>query len=269
MQTFKDAIRGALGRRGYRLVKVGRDIPDVWLLSVYEFTTKGVDFAFAVDNRYDLIQREHAQGQLYEPEELDMVARVLPPGATVMDVGANVGNHTVYFAKALGARRVIAVEPGARQHRLLAVNVALNGLNDRVELHRVALSDRDGNANLVRQREHNLGSSRLATSADGETAFSEGVTLVRGDTYFAQTDIDFLKIDAEGHELSVLAGLSGLIDRCRPDIFVEVNPDNRNDMRAWYERTGYEVKDSFCRYNDMENLLLASRQRPAFSQSAS
>src|ERR1043166_2158400 len=103
--------------------------------------------AAAVRVRFDDVQLElelpngddHIQawirrtGELYEADLLrDILHRVVRPGI-VIDVGANIGNHTVFFGKVL-RRRVIALEPFSTVFEVLARNVAINGLRTRVTL---------------------------------------------------------------------------------------------------------------------------------------
>ena len=53
--------------------------------------------------------------------------------SVVCDVGANIGNHTIYFGTVMGAAKVLAFEPQAHCHETLCANIALNGLEDRVD----------------------------------------------------------------------------------------------------------------------------------------
>lgn len=205
---------------------------------------------FLVANPMDLIQRHHVEGQLYEREELALMARHIHPGGTFVDVGANVGNHAVWALCSAGAGRVIAFEPGLVAHTVLTVNKALNNL-PRLDIRKVALSDRAGTACLGPAHPANLGGSVLSESGPGQTIETQ-----RGDVALTETLVDFLKVDVEGHEIEVLRGLEGLFARTRPPMMVEVADSNRAAFEEWARQAGYRASDTFRRYKTSENLIL-------------
>ncbi|MCC1498344.1 FkbM family methyltransferase, partial [Alcanivorax sp. 1008] len=97
---------------------------------------------FLVADRFDVIQKHHADGKFYEQDLLDVLAENIKEGACFVDIGANVGNHSIFAAAHLGASRIIAFEPMRLQHAILSINVLLNELQGKVEVHKLALSDR-------------------------------------------------------------------------------------------------------------------------------
>lgn len=199
-----------------------------------------------VENDIDVLQQQHRRGDLYEPEELEMIASAWR-GGTFLDVGANVGNHTLYAAIALGATKVIAVEPVESAARILELNLALNRLAERVDVHRVGLSDRPGQA-VARMQSNNLGASRL-TEGQGD------VLLVTGDQLVGDCRVDFVKIDTEGFEKRVLSGLVGTLARDAPALFVEVENDHVEWFESFCRDHGYEIAGRFRRYETSLNLL--------------
>ena len=96
----------------------------------FEFVQQNRHIRMCLPDAQDHIQqqiRRHAR--FYEQPMLDEVAPRLPENALVVDVGANIGNHTVYFTKLLGLK-VIAVEPNPPAIRLLQQNINLNEIHD-------------------------------------------------------------------------------------------------------------------------------------------
>lgn len=86
------------------------------------------------DAQDDYLQRVILRtGGFYEARLLAMVAALglVGPQSVVCDIGANIGNHTVYFTKVMGAAKVLAFEPQSYCHATLTDNIALNGLQDR------------------------------------------------------------------------------------------------------------------------------------------
>lgn len=205
--------------------------------------------SFATDMERDPVQRNHRAGRFYETRELAVIARRIPRDATVIDIGANAGNHALFLALFAGARRIIPVEPNPLAYRLLIQNVLLNGVADRFDLTRlgIGVSDRDGEGFGMEIRDRNLGAARML---EGEG----GIAVHRADTLFADETPDFVKIDVEGMEMEVLSGAEGLISRTRPMLFVEVAAANTGAFDDWAARMGYrEIR----RWGDgMTNRLL-------------
>lgn len=173
--------------------------------------------------RNDHVGDKIASQGLYEKENLELLLRLLRsiPQPVVLDIGANIGNHTLAFATV--ASRVHAFEPIPRIHALLKQNVEQNQLAN-VALHALALSDSEGEATIHMVTNGNYG----ASSFDQRSGESEAVTVSRrrGDTLLAELGVDkvdFIKIDVEAHEVYVLRGLMATLQDQRPFITMEWN----------------------------------------------
>ena len=81
-------------------------------------TAEGAAVQFFVTNARDPIQACHLRGEFFEVEELRLLAPHIPPGAVIADIGANIGNHAMYFDRVAQARRVVLFEanPDAATH---------------------------------------------------------------------------------------------------------------------------------------------------------
>lgn len=262
--VLKSAVKGIAGSLGYDVIR--RNDSGGAMLSrgiVARFSAQGENVAFFVANEWDYIQKHHLQGTFYEPEELALIGRHFAGGVFV-DVGANVGNHSVYALKFLGAERVVAFEPNPAAAELLAINLALNGLASRVDHRLAGLSDRRSEARLVAPRHKDLGSTRLAAtggvptapSAPGEASTPACVVLTGDEALAGETAIQMIKIDTEAMEMAVLAGLEGTLARLRPKLFVEVDDANREAFLSWADRNRYDVADTHRRYATNCNYLL-------------
>lgn len=216
---------------------------------IVNWTYEGQPVSLFVANEGDVIQSEHRRGRFYEPEELKIIARYFD-GGVFLDVGANVGNHSIYALKYLGAQRVIAIEPNPDAYNILRVNIALNDLSGRFAHHPVGLSDKEGRAGMIRYQD-NLGGTTL-----DESDTSGGLRVVTGDSVVGDEAISFIKIDAEGMEMAVLRGLEQTVTRSRPPIFVEIFDRNSADLLEWAEQHGYQSAESFLRYSGVVNHML-------------
>ena len=223
--------------------------------SVHQVNTTNGPLRMLVLDRGDSVQGEHAHGRIYEPEELALLERHFC-GGLVVDVGANVGNHSLWLAGLARTDRVISFEPNPEAFAILQYNVAINGLEDRITTHRMALSDREGEATL-RQPNSNLGGSSLEAripSRAGVVA-EHRCQLVCGSDWLPDP-VALIKIDVEGYELSCLRGLLPVLERDRPLLFVEVGDQHQQQLQDLLQPLGYSVVESFIRYPGMTNWLL-------------
>lgn len=148
-----------------------------------------------------------------------LVARQVPRGSTVIDVGANIGLSTILLARI--AERVIAFEPSPLNVAFLRRNLERNGITN-VEVHAAAVSDTPGTLRL-HVTQFGAGSHVVAAGhVSGGAVPTVDVPAVTLDG----TDLPpvaFIKIDAEGHDPDVLAGAGRLLARDRPLVYTEVN----------------------------------------------
>jgi FkbM family methyltransferase len=162
----------------------------------------------------------------WEPEETAWFLRVVKPGDTVVDAGANAGYYTLIGSRLVGDKgKVYAFEPEPASFALLRKNVRLNGLTN-VVLEQKALSNRKGVIELFIAAE-NKGDHRIY-QPEGESRQSVDVEAVRLDEYFRDQErgIDVLKMDTQGAEGLILEGMTGLLEGRTdgPTIFMEFWP---------------------------------------------
>jgi FkbM family methyltransferase len=146
----------------------------------------------------------------FEPFETLLVQRLVSPGDTVVDVGANIGYYTLQFARLVGETgRVFAFEPDPRNFALLEENVWQNGYRN-VTLVRAAVASRPGAARL-HLNPANRGDHRIYASDPGRESID--VETVALDDYFADRggSLDLVKIDVQGAEAGVFLGMRRLI----------------------------------------------------------
>ena len=172
-------------------------------------------------------------GKEYKPEETALLLRTLKPGMTVVDVGANVGYMALLAARCVGpAGRVLAIEPDAANGDLLTANVERNGYRN-VTICRYAVGGAPGMATLYRSA-WNMGNHRLNAGAAGQAIAHQAVqvpveTVDRLVSQNGLSRVDFVKMDVEGYEPGVLAGLHETMARDRPIILTEFWPHGMRD----------------------------------------
>ena len=199
------------------------------------------------------IEREQTRGLFFEAFELEELRKRIKPGTRIVDVGANTGNHTIFFAGPMKAAMVTPLEPLPGAGAALRSSVLRNGL-DNVDLSRlgIGIADHAGHARLVSSERGGLGATSLVPDPSGDIAID------RLDAVITEP-VDLLKIDVEGMEMSVLAGAERVIERSRPLIFIEIANENTLAFSVWLSQAGYRVERIFTD-KQHANYLIAPRE---------
>lgn len=216
------------------------------VISTFSFEDK--QYRFFVANEQDSVQRYHYAGYFYEGEDLEVIRRHVGSNKICTDIGTNVGNHAIFFASVMQAKEVVVLEPNPVARAILEVNIALNpGLPINTKLIEYALGDESGTGHVETRYEHNLG---LGVLKPGEGT----VKIARGDDLLDYSE--FLKIDVEGFEMKVLAGLPQLIAKHHPMIYIEVDNSNLEEFNSWIQTNNYRIIERVKRYEVNENFLI-------------
>ncbi len=176
-------------------------------------------------------------------DELNLLAKIIKPASTVLDIGSFIGTHTLAFAQFVGATgRVYAFEPRIEIFEVLTANIQLNQLNQVTPMN-IGLADRAHSITLNKVdllHQNNFGGLELKQPliSDVETYPAQIKTL----DGLQLTAVDFIKIDVEGMEALVLAGGIETIDTHRPVIFCECNAlAAGNDLLRFFEGRDYQI----------------------------
>ena len=223
------------------------------MLSVLRY--EGHQAKFLLDDPLDEVQRHIVEGQFYELEQLVYHRSLIPRHGRILDVGANIGNHTIFYALICRAELVVAVEPNKRASDLLQETIRLNAMEKSVELAAgMALGDVEGWGVLDQQEalHHNLGGVSIKAAGAEEGG---RIPIRTGDAILKGRSVDFVKIDVEGNELAVLAGLKATIDIYRPNIAVEIVEANRRQLSTWCSANEYRIERTFQMYRGIINYI--------------
>ena len=157
-----------------------------------------------------------------------------------MDVGAHIGNHTLWLAGVCDLE-VVALEPDPENAALLARTIALNGLEGRVRVIEAAAGAKAGKGTLAKAPAGNTGMGKVVPGRRGpiRVVTIDGLEL---------PSVSLLKVDVEGAELSVLEGAARTIARDHPWIYVEADGPRLYDrLSAWMKAAGYKRSARFAR----------------------
>jgi len=210
---------------------------------------------FVVSNRRENIHRRLMQGSFYEQNILIGLRKFFPPGGVFVDIGANIGNHTLFMATHGDARRVIPIEPNANAFRLLVAMLRINGIEDRVVLDHlgIGLAAEAGEGFGIDEVDGFLGLGQMVAGS-GEIAVKTGDAVLAD-----EPRIDMIKIDVEAMEMPVLAGLSETIARHRPTLFVEVDNLEISAFKNLMEKLNYKPLQRYKATKSNQNFLMGPR----------
>lgn len=152
----------------------------------------------------------------------------------ILEIGANIGTHTIYFDRDLRCRHVVAIEPDPQNFALLKRNITLNGLGNKTTLLQLGASDQPGQLPFVLNA-LNRGGSKIGDTGKGAIMvdISTVDTLVKEHKPQLE-DLKLIWIDVEGHELQVLEGALNTLNSVAPPVFMEYTPaseDRNNRLR--------------------------------------
>ena len=178
----------------------------------------GKPYSISSDDDY----LDHVEGE-FEPEMVSLFKSLVQPTDTVLDIGANIGCTSLLFGDL--ARKVYSFEPSPTTHRWLIENVQRAKLNN-VEPLNLGLGKDAGTFELTFAPNNRSGGfvSNLTNASEGHQV--EQITIAKGDDFIRERQIakvDFIKIDVEGFEQSVIEGLAETIAREQPIVALELN----------------------------------------------
>jgi len=178
--------------------------------------------------------------------EMMVQERLVRAGAVVLDVGANIGLMSLHLSRLVGEEgRVLAFEPSPFAFGLLQHNLAVNEVGN-VEPRRAAVSDRIGKVDFADPDPERIGKLNFGVLSLGTRVTEAGGRNVETDVMTIDSlDLprcDFIKVDVEGFEATVVRGAAQTIERCRPVLSLEVgNPEDDISWVPVLRGLGYRV----------------------------
>ena len=157
---------------------------------------------------------------VYEPFMLDLISVYLTKGMVFVDIGANIGQHSMYAATLVGKEgSVYSYEPIPFIYKQLQDSVAKNNFGAIIHTKNIALGNKDSSETIHISRKNVGGSSLVNKETTSETAT---VVVKKGDTELSHIHkIDVMKIDVEGYEYEVLEGIQQKLNHDKPVLFIE------------------------------------------------
>lgn len=157
------------------------------------------------------------QGE-YAPEEWALLSQLARPGMTVVEIGANIGVHSIPLARRCAPGPIFLFEPQQRVFQVLCANLALNEIGNAVA-YPEACGEAEGEA-VVPRLDYDMAANFGGVSLQPAEASGLKVRVIALDSLNLPV-LGLLKVDVEGFEPLVLKGARETIARCRPVIYIE------------------------------------------------
>lgn len=213
--------------------------PDCWGIAEKPLEYEYDQYSFVHDGNWFLLHT-HAgneqmfyhlrkEGTFFESIALDYIRSRYPDQKCILDVGANIGNHSLYFAHYFPDASVFAFEPHPKNYFLLMKN--LDTYKNAV-CYRTAVGKEKGEA-YISTDHYNMGMCKI--SPNETEIIAERRTI---DSYVFK-DVSLIKIDTEGTELEIIEGAMRTIEACNPLLMIEIQPDDLSRYDAHMQNIGY------------------------------
>ncbi len=172
--------------------------------------------------------------------EIDIVNTIMssldfdPHKNTCLDIGANIGNHSVQFNNYF--KKVISFEPQIRNFKILKLNTEFY---ESISVHNYGLSSKKEEAQIHVPYGNSGGASHVIPTLPTSKFYSEQIKLRVYDDEFDE-EISFVKIDVEGNELEVIKGMRKSIEKYKPVLSFEYNYTEKDEVLDILKELGYE-----------------------------
>lgn len=211
----------------------------------------GQNFSLFISPQNGFIDKHIYLYGTYEPQILDVIAKYLKKGSVLVDIGANIGQHSMFSASIVGnTGKIYSFEPIPYVYNQLLDSIKINRFEDIITTHNVALGKETKTETLYIET-NNVGGSSIVRH-HGKEAEKITIDVRRGDDLLGKIPhINMIKIDVEGYENEVLAGMYKTLIKHRPVIILEFSGklyfekgrNDGDDIISLLQNIGYDLYD--------------------------
>jgi FkbM family methyltransferase len=214
-----------------------------------EIAGKPFELYFRKDSFMEAVILQHGLYGKWEKESLKIWAQLAKKSQVILDIGANTGIFSMLAQNNNGSAKVIAIEPVNVNFEVLSKNIVQNKF--KINAEKVALSDKEGVAKMFMLKDQlnymtSVNDDRYALHPEikGNTEVVEIEVPIKPFTYifdkFKLDKIDLIKIDVEGHEITVLNAMLPYIEKYKPAILIEIIGDeNAEILTQMFKKLNY------------------------------
>lgn len=211
--------------------------------NIYLINYENKDIKFYLPYHNDHVERSIIMSNnFYEIQMLEDIKKRIGLNKVIVDVGANIGNHTVFFANICEANKVYSFEPQKNIYDILLKNVQINMFNKNVNLFNMGVGREISKGSVKIIDNKNFGMSKLEKSKEGNIYIDTLDNML----FEKEKKIDMIKIDVEGMEMDVLMGAEKILKEYKPILYIEAATDDYfNEISNYLKKFNYKAKIRF------------------------
>lgn len=186
----------------------------------------------------DLIFNKIKQSKSFYELELLETARQYNLSGVYVDIGANIGNHSIFFNRFCPANKVYCFEIEKSIFEILKRNMKRNCIDETFHISNIGISDKPGYVDLCEVNHNNCGITKIVNEDGTQCIVDTLDNLMEG-----IENISLIKIDVEGFELQVIKGATNILINQSPIIFVELQTETEfSEFDEFISIFGYSTK---------------------------
>lgn len=212
-------------------------------INIVDFYYEEMEIKFYLPILNDFIQSIiYENNSFYELGMLEDVRKRIGENKIIIDIGANIGNHSVFFSKVCKAKKVYSFEPQKNIFEILKKNIEINNLEKDVNIYNMGIGKEHNYVNIDVVNEENYGMSRIDLTSKGEVEINKLDNLILNEV----DTVDMIKIDVEGMEIDVLEGSKEILKKYKPIIYIEAGTDEEFiEVSDYLQKYGYKPIQRF------------------------
>ena len=189
----------------------------------------------------DLMQGLLSSGTKYFGQSvLESIDSYIKTNSVIIDIGANIGNYTLYWANETNVKKIYAFEPIPYIYKILEINIKINKIEDKVVLHNFGLADKNCQGEIKYFSDSDLRDIKLKI-LQSDTKFV--IPLKTLDSCkIKEKKIDLIKIFVKGMEKEVLLGSAKTIRKHKPIIVIECFEDKYQEINSILSDMEYKLE---------------------------
>lgn len=157
-------------------------------------------------------------------------------GGILLDIGANIGNHSLYFLLERGAKYAYCFEPAKETFDILKKNMDINHLENCTKIFNAGVGAGSGSACISMSKEKNTAYTQISLNEEGD------VKVIAIDDIGIKEKINFIKVDVEGFELEVIKGMIKTLEKDKPIMMIEIWTKNLHEIHSVMDPMGYQFE---------------------------
>ena len=187
----------------------------------FNFNNKKTKFRDIHKNEFayffnDTISKEIDIDGVYEKEEISIISNIVNRNSTIIDIGANIGNHSLAFSKF--SKKIYSFEAHPKTFQVLKFNCSNI---KKIKLYNIGISDKSGVLYFKNTKTDNIGGRKLNKFGDIRSKINKLDNIIS-----PKKKIDLIKLDVEGHEFQALIGMKKIIKNNKCFLFIEFCENN-------------------------------------------